>query len=707
MDLSPHQSTPRNQSVKRRRVALACDACRTRKSKCDGSRPKCGMCKDLGFDCAYTPPVTATNVIVQKDYLKDLELRVKSLEDNLVTVKSDLSGLTSHMNRSSPSYPLKEIESQHRDEPSPDFVGTEDTVDAMGAVAFADEKDCGFFGASSNIAFLRHLSRAVAHSESTQKGITSPTTDHITHDGGFASATRPPSPSLGQISEALQERPSSMFTLPSSEETLTLIHRYFGDTGLLFPYIHPPTFFDTYYQLKNNSKRVRRTWLGLLNIILAMAKLTLASGRSPAETCISESAVYYRRALDLCKGEILRGTTLEVVQYLLLMGQYLQGTQKSVQAWTIHGLAVKAALQLGLHSKDASKAFPPLEQETRKRTWFGCVVLDRTLGMTFGRPAAIPDCYVQLDLPAFQGITEVIPTADHDEVRHSIQFFNNTITLYKQMASIIDQIYGQNLGCGPPLPVGETVSRILGIENQLFCWVMALPECLRQVTVEGMRDEIEQSQNQPQLFPLKFRVILTLRYLHIQILLHRPILVKFLDATRASGIEPVEDRLLNDIGYSSMKKCIESATGIIDIISELVSSSGWPRELLGAWWYSLYYTFNAALVIIGATWVHRTRQSGKGSASICANIHIYPSRAVETLYKLDTGNRMVDRCRYYLEELMFALRLKPEDMPDQPNMGFPVMETSTPNVSFPSFGIECGEFMLDDLFMHRLGFERW
>lgn len=59
------------------------------------------------------------------------------------------------------------------------------------------------------------------------------------------------------------------------------------------------------------------------------------------------------------------------------MGQYLQGTQKSVQAWTIHGLAVKAALQLGLHSKDASKAFPSLEQETRKRTWFGCVVLDR------------------------------------------------------------------------------------------------------------------------------------------------------------------------------------------------------------------------------------------------------------------------------------------------------------------------------------------
>lgn len=46
-------------------------------------------------------------------------------------------------------------------------------------------------------------------------------------------------------------------------------------------------------------------------------------------------------------------------------------------------------------------------------------------------------------------------------------------------------------------------------------------------------------------------------------------------------------------------------------------------------------------------------------------------------------------------------------MPDQSNMGFPVMNTSTPNVSFPSFGIECGEFMLDDLFTHGSGFERW
>lgn len=65
------------------------------------------------------------------------------------------------------------------------------------------------------------------------------------------------------------------------------------------------------------------------------------------------------------------------VQYLLILGQYLQGTQKSVRAWTVHGQAITIAFQLGLHSPKTNKGFPPLEGEIRKRVWFGCVLLDR------------------------------------------------------------------------------------------------------------------------------------------------------------------------------------------------------------------------------------------------------------------------------------------------------------------------------------------
>jgi hypothetical protein len=59
------------------------------------------------------------------------------------------------------------------------------------------------------------------------------------------------------------------------------------------------------------------------------------------------------------------------------MSQYLQGSERSIETWNIHGLAVKAAYQLGLHSSDAMRQRSAAEAEIRKRTWFGCVVLDR------------------------------------------------------------------------------------------------------------------------------------------------------------------------------------------------------------------------------------------------------------------------------------------------------------------------------------------
>lgn len=59
------------------------------------------------------------------------------------------------------------------------------------------------------------------------------------------------------------------------------------------------------------------------------------------------------------------------------MTQFLQGTQRSAQTWNLHGLTVKAALQLGLHTSSSYTKFTSLEREIRKRTWYGCVVLDR------------------------------------------------------------------------------------------------------------------------------------------------------------------------------------------------------------------------------------------------------------------------------------------------------------------------------------------
>ena len=81
------------------------------------------------------------------------------------------------------------------------------------------------------------------------------------------------------------------------------------------------------------------------------------------------------------------------------MIQYRQGTQKSDDTWVLLGRAVRIAVQLGFHSKSSAIGLTLLESEVRKRLWYNCVILDRVLSMTFGRPQTISKEYIRLDLP--------------------------------------------------------------------------------------------------------------------------------------------------------------------------------------------------------------------------------------------------------------------------------------------------------------------
>ncbi|XEV05960.1 hypothetical protein FSHL1_011247 [Fusarium sambucinum] len=58
--------------VKRQRVSLACDSCRTAREKCDGTRPHCGTCTAQNRPCSYTPASRKRGV--QTGYLRTIEL---------------------------------------------------------------------------------------------------------------------------------------------------------------------------------------------------------------------------------------------------------------------------------------------------------------------------------------------------------------------------------------------------------------------------------------------------------------------------------------------------------------------------------------------------------------------------------------------------------------------------------------------------------
>ncbi|EUC26897.1 hypothetical protein COCCADRAFT_113091 [Bipolaris zeicola 26-R-13] len=435
--------------AKRNRATIACTNCRQRKSRCDGLRPKCSVCKDYSLECAYSNTSTLTKNSVSKGLIEALEARLTRLENGFTGMSTRVNKIEDLQNKgtthiSSVSHasgipsdlPLSQAEDSART-----LAELEDPTDGMGSMIFTDEEDLRFFGPSSNIAFTRRivtLTTAILKKAASMGGPISP--EEYTITSHIPRISRPPSPIpiLTDHSDAASIG-TEPFILPPQQDTHHLIELYFSSTGTLFPYIDKDGFLQTYRQLTStNMVSVRRSWLGLLNVILAMATNanTGYDATLSAQERTSKSNVYFRRASVLCDRQIRHGTSVEIVQLLLLMSQYLQGSERSIETWNLHGLAVKAAYQLGLHSSDALQQYPPREREFRKRTWYG------TLSMTMGRPISIPEHFVKIELPQILADSE-----PEDEVSVQTGSLTSSRTLYRIMTDVFDVLYGSNLGC--------------------------------------------------------------------------------------------------------------------------------------------------------------------------------------------------------------------------------------------------------------------
>uniref|UniRef100_A0A0B7JQX4 Xylanolytic transcriptional activator regulatory domain-containing protein n=1 Tax=Bionectria ochroleuca TaxID=29856 RepID=A0A0B7JQX4_BIOOC len=463
------------------------------------------------------------------------------------------------------------------------------------ALSFVNEEDCGFFGPSSNIAFMRHIFRAMSKKGITSQGRSPDSPLNIgAYQASMISVPQPVSSMSVQEHNGELENAVQANILPPEEETEKLIRSYFSNTGLLFPFIHEDTFLATYNRMRDQHYRanIRRTWLGLLNMIVAMA----------------------------------------ILQYLLLTSQYLQGTQRSVQTWTTHGLAVKAALSIGLHSRDVMARFTPIEQEMRKRTWFGCVLLDRSLSMTFGRPGAIPEEYIQLDLPT------IIPLDDGTEAT----------LLYRVLWKIVATLYGHNLASVETPPETWMITQIFQLEQELNNWASALPSPLFLRSSTNLPEEGDVQDDVLE----RFRVVLSLRYLSVQLLLYRPVLADSL----ARGTSGEKQRSVSKVQANFNFMCVQVAEDIINIIHAVLTKPGLGRHLMGAWWFTLYYTFNAALVLFGSLLVpiQDTANDPFGMGEINRTKQ-YLEKAVQGLVQLGARNITLHRCVDYLKQLVGLL----------------------------------------------------
>ena len=177
-------------------------------------------------------------------------------------------------------------------------MGSDDPTDGMGHCVFADEVDRAYFGMFSFFPLSSWpFKELTLISFILQVSSPMPRTAQLVTDAHQGTASI-----------------SSIFYLPPDQETLALIDQYFSNTGLLFPYLHEETFRETYAQLKHDNAATRRTWLGVLNMVLAMATHTTVLQMGQAERQ-RQSEAFYRRANGLCAEHVMNGASVEIGKF--------------------------------------------------------------------------------------------------------------------------------------------------------------------------------------------------------------------------------------------------------------------------------------------------------------------------------------------------------------------------------------------------------
>lgn len=154
------------------------------------------------------------------------------------------------------------------------------------------------------------------------------------------------------------------------------------------------------------------------------------------------------------------------------------------------------------------------------------------------------------------------------------------------MWTIIDTLYASNLGFEVEANVLTIASNVLRIEQQFFNWQSTLEPDLSLVQPQDISGATYSLSK-------KLRVILTLRYHNLRILAYRPYVDLYLRYIEKGYADEEERLMLAQFGGSNMKASLDSATSLIKIVHLITTSGTSTRRLLGAWWFTLYYSIVA------------------------------------------------------------------------------------------------------------------
>ncbi|KAM0557237.1 hypothetical protein ACHAPJ_005501 [Fusarium lateritium] len=489
------------------RIAQACDRCRSKKIRCDGIRPTCSQCSNVGFECRTSDKLSRR--AFPRGYTESLEERVRQLESevrelkDLLDEKDEKIDMLSkiHGNRPSSSMP---VSSPAASEQRSDIQATkEDTfrVQAAPLLLGVENSDSYFMGASSGRTFIEAFKRKI---QETGKPTTDFNPEAFLHIQGCKS--------LGPKS------PEQSLKLPPRLFSDRCVNVYFQEWAPLFPILHKPTFLHIYEEFVADPEKIKSNHkLAQLYLVFNIAAL---SSDNPDLAQLATCEQQWQTALDA----ILMENTMNTLQCLTLALLYctMRSDYKRLQHYK--GIAVGLSHRLGLHQSQKRFSFGALTIETRKKVFWTLYTLDCFSAAILGLPKLLKEEDIQAEYPCDtddeyvteKGFQPTLP-GEYTRLSSALALFRAT----RILAKVLEKNY-------PASTSYEISLQQMGVlESELDAWYDQLPAHLRLNFVQDKPSTDVTGSRSP---------LLAMAYYYIRTLIYRPAVGSSLGSKAASAL---------------------------------------------------------------------------------------------------------------------------------------------------------------------------
>ncbi|CAI0643137.1 unnamed protein product, partial [Colletotrichum noveboracense] len=276
---------------------------------------------------------------------------------------------------------------------------------------------------------------------------------------------------------------ASLSSLPPRYVADFLVHAFFNHAETSYFYVERHWLQEKLDVVYENPGSLTRRDVGTMCIILIVfaigtqyAYLDSRDERGRVPTAPAESSpfsedtigiMFYQQACRLVP-DVITISSLESVQACLLIGLYTLPLDASGLSYVYLNLAVKLAIQNGMHRKYPGDLIDPVIRETRNRVWWTAYTTEKRIGIFHGRPLSIAAADVDAEMPVDR--PNIWAGSPPPNTAHMLA----TLQLNQALSRINHQISLFKTFEKHEIPDG--ITKLVEMKAQLHTWWNNLPE---------------------------------------------------------------------------------------------------------------------------------------------------------------------------------------------------------------------------------------